>query len=94
MTFLVSKLPVSSALCINASETRQYRLVWCAVCFVEETAGKLNHMSALEVFFGLMRDHLQGDTPRTADVLSAEVHRSNLGNTVAGGQMPTRRVYD
>lgn len=40
----------------------------------------------------------EGKSPRryppTADVLSAEVHRSNLGSTVAGGQMPTRRCYE
>lgn len=29
-----------------------------------------------------------------ADVLSAEVHRSDLGNTEAGAQTPPRRCYD
>ncbi|KAI2558819.1 aryl hydrocarbon receptor nuclear translocator like [Homo sapiens] len=40
------------------------------------------------------QENLRGGIPPTADVLSAEVHRSNLGSTMAGGQMPTRRCYD
>ena len=42
-----------------------------------------------------MRENLQGEVcPLTAEVLSAEVHGSDLGSIVAGGQMPPRRCYE
>lgn len=60
----------------------------------------LTHMTSEEVFFCLMGEkNLQGGVPPPAilplaDVLLAEVHQLDLGSTVAGGQLPTRRCWN
>lgn len=52
------------------------------VCFVEASVCNLTQMAIYKVCFCLLRENLQGGVPPTADVLSAEVHRSDLGSTV------------